>query len=62
MEAALPSTSDKQKRFMEAAAHNPKFAKKADIPQKVAREFVMADVGRKFGPPKPAVKPAKSSK
>ena len=28
---------------MEAAAHNPAFAKKAGIPQKVAKEFVAAD-------------------
>lgn len=28
---------------MRAAAHDPKFAKKLGIPQKVAREFVAAD-------------------
>lgn len=28
---------------MEAAAHNPVFAKKAGIPQKVAKEFIAAD-------------------
>jgi hypothetical protein len=28
---------------MEAAAHNPAFAQKAGIPQKVAKEFVAAD-------------------
>ena len=28
---------------MEAAAHNPQFAKKAGIPQSVAREFTAAD-------------------
>jgi hypothetical protein len=39
----MPSKSAKQHRFMEAAAHNPKFAKKAHIPQKVAKEFVAAD-------------------
>jgi hypothetical protein len=39
----MPSKSAKQHRFMEAAAHNPAFAKKAGIPQKVAREFVAAD-------------------
>jgi hypothetical protein len=50
----MPSSSDKQHQFMEAAANNPKFAKKADIPQKVAKEFVMADIGRKLGPAKPA--------
>ena len=39
----MPSTSEKQKRFMAAAAHNPQFAKKAGIPQKVAKEFNAAD-------------------
>jgi hypothetical protein len=39
----MPSQSPKQHRFMEAAAHNPAFAKKAGIPQKVAKEFVAAD-------------------
>lgn len=31
---------------MEAVAHNPKFAKKAKIPQSVGRDFVAADAGR----------------
>lgn len=53
----MPSTSDKQHRFMETAAHNPQFAKAAGVPQKVAKEFVMADIGRKMGPAKPAAKP-----
>ena len=39
----MPSKSAKQHRVMEAAAHNPAFAKKAGIPQKVAKEFVAAD-------------------
>lgn len=39
----MPSSSEKQKRFMQAAAHNPEFAKKADIPQSVAKEYVAAD-------------------
>ena len=39
----MPSVSEKQRRFMQAAAHNPEFAKKADIPQSVAQEFVSAD-------------------
>lgn len=39
----MPSKSAKQHRFMEAAAHSPKFAKKAGIPVSVAREFVAAD-------------------
>lgn len=49
----MPSKSGKQARFMRAAAHNPDFAKKAGIPQNVAREFVVADEGRKFSPAKP---------
>ena len=44
----MPSTSDKQRRFMAAAAHNPEFAKKAGIPQSVAQEFNEADKGKKL--------------
>lgn len=39
----MPSTSAKQQRFMQAAAHNPAFAKKAGISQSVAQEYVTAD-------------------
>ena len=39
----MPSKSAKQRRFMAAAANNPKFAKKAGISQSVAREFHEAD-------------------
>ena len=39
----MPSKSPQQHRFMEAAAHNPEFAKKAGISQAVAKEFVAAD-------------------
>ena len=39
----MPSKTAKQKRTMAAAAHNPDFAKKVGIPQKVAREFNDAD-------------------
>ena len=42
----MPSKSPKQKRFMAAAAHNPKFAKEAGISQTVAREFHTADQGK----------------
>lgn len=47
----MPSKSPKQKRFMAAAAHNPSFAKKAGIPQSVAKEFNAADTkkGKKRG-------------
>ena len=49
----MPSRSPKQHRFMEAAAHNPEFAKKAGIPQKVAKEFVAADKAKEKSPAKP---------
>jgi hypothetical protein len=42
----MPSVSNKQKRFMAAAAHNPKFAKEAGIKQSVAQEFNRADQAR----------------
>ena len=45
----MPSVSAKQKRFMDAAAHNPAFAKAAGIPVPVAKEFSGASKGMKFG-------------
>jgi hypothetical protein len=45
----MPSKSRKQERFMAAAAHDKKFAKKAGIPQKVAKEFHAADKRKKRG-------------
>lgn len=39
----MPSKSAKQARLMAAAAHNPAFAKKVGVPQKVAKEFNQAD-------------------
>lgn len=42
----MPSVSRAQKRFMAAAANNPDFAKKAGIPQSVAKEFHNADKAR----------------
>jgi hypothetical protein len=45
----MPATSEKQKRFMDAAAHNPKFAKAAGIPTSVAKDFSEASKGMKFG-------------
>ncbi len=39
----MPSRSQKQRRLMAAAAHDPAFAKKAGVSQKVAREFNQAD-------------------
>ena len=45
----MPATSEKQKRFMDAAAHNPKFAKTAGIPVAVAKEFSGSSKGKTFG-------------
>jgi hypothetical protein len=45
----VPSVSAKQKRFMDAAAHNPKFAKAAGVPVSVAKEFSDTSKGMKFG-------------
>ncbi len=45
----MPATSLKQKKFMDAAAHNPAFAKQAGIPQKVAKEFSKTSKSVKFG-------------
>jgi len=44
----MPAKSAKQKRLMDAAAHNPAFAKKVGIPSKVAKEFSEASKGQKF--------------
>lgn len=43
----MPSTSAKQHRFMEAVAHNKKFADKVDVPQSVGRDFSNADKRKK---------------
>lgn len=45
----MSAKSAKQKRFMDAAAHNPKFAKAAGIPVSVAKEFSEASKGKRFG-------------
>jgi hypothetical protein len=37
--------SKKQERFMQAVAHNPKFAKKAGVPQSVGKEFTKSGGG-----------------
>ena len=39
----MPSKSPKQKKFMSIAAHDKSFAKKAGIPQSVAKEFNDSD-------------------
>jgi len=43
----VPSKSKKQARTMQAAAHNPSFAKKVGIPVSVAKEFNKADQRKK---------------
>lgn len=42
----MPSKSKAQQRLMAAAAHDPKFAKRAGVPVKVAKEFNEADAVR----------------
>jgi hypothetical protein len=44
----MPAKSEKQKKFMDAAAHNPKFAKAAGVPVKVAKEFSEKSKGMTF--------------
>ena len=44
----MPAVSEKQKRLMDAAAHNPAFAKKVGVPIKVAKEFSKASKGQTF--------------
>jgi hypothetical protein len=45
-EKAMPSKSPAQRKLMAAAAHNPQIAKKAGVPQSVAKEFHAADKRR----------------
>lgn len=45
----MPATSAKQKKFMDAVAHNPEFAKAAGVPVSVAKEFSKESKGMKFG-------------
>ena len=42
----MPSKSSSQHSFMQAVAHNPAFAKKVGVSQKVGKEF--ADEGKKL--------------
>lgn len=39
----MPSTSPAQHRMMEAVAHDPAFARKVGVPQKVGKDFAAAD-------------------
>lgn len=41
----MPTKSAKQERFMQAVAHNPKFAKKVGVPVKVGKEFTKSEGG-----------------
>jgi hypothetical protein len=45
----MPATSKKQKKFMDAVAHNPAFAKKVGVPKAVGKDFSEASKGMKFG-------------
>lgn len=44
----MPVKSAKQKKLMDAAAHNPAFAKKVGIPSSVAKEMSTKSKGMKF--------------
>jgi hypothetical protein len=48
----MPSKSKKQHDFMEAVAHNPKFAAQAGVPQKVGKDFAAADKAKGMTKPK----------
>jgi hypothetical protein len=43
MELLMPSKSKKQHNFMAAVANNPKFARKAGVPQSVGKDYIEAD-------------------
>lgn len=45
----MPSTSEAQRRMMQAAANNPAFAKKVGIPVGVAKDFNRADQNKSKG-------------
>jgi hypothetical protein len=48
----MPTVSKKQERFMQAVAHNPKFAKTVGVPTKVGKEFTKSgdDMASKMNP------------
>lgn len=52
----MPSKSPAQAKLMRIAAHDPKFAKRVGVPQKVAREFNQADKRAGKPPRKPAAR------
>jgi hypothetical protein len=41
----MPTKSVKQERFMQAVAHNPKFAKQVGVPTSVGKEFTKSGGG-----------------
>jgi hypothetical protein len=43
VELLMPSKSKKQHNFMAAVANNPKFARKAGVPQSVGKDYIEAD-------------------
>jgi hypothetical protein len=45
----MPAKSKKQKKFMDAVAHNKAFATQAGVPQSVGKDFSKASKGMKFG-------------
>lgn len=53
----MPSKTPRQARFMAAIAHDPDFAKRVGVPQKVGREFNEADAGTGVIRPKRARAP-----
>ena len=44
----MPSVSEKQHNLMAMVAHDPAAAKRLGIKQSVGKEFVKADIGKKF--------------
>jgi hypothetical protein len=44
----MPSKSKAQHNLMAAVANNPKFAKKAGIPQTVGEDYMKADKGKEY--------------
>lgn len=53
----MPSKTKRQAKLMAAVAHDPAFAKRVGIPQKVGREFNKADA--KTGILKKTARPAR---
>lgn len=44
----MPFKSEKQRKFLKAVEHDPKFAKKVGVSQDVAREFSAAEELKKI--------------